>query len=85
MNYRRCRAWRQDDPPDTWRFSIDVAKSWEQAANEAMCRGRGRFCCGAAMVMSPDPGGVFDVLLRLVRMRLGGRIGDGRQNDLLDP
>ncbi len=29
--------------------------------------------------MSPDPGGVFDVLLGLVRWRLGGASGDGRQ------
>jgi NAD dependent epimerase/dehydratase family enzyme len=32
-----------------------------------------------AMVMSPDRGGVFDTLLRLVRFGLGGRSGDGRQ------
>jgi NAD dependent epimerase/dehydratase family enzyme len=31
------------------------------------------------MVMSPDPGGVFDTLLGLVRKGLGGRAGDGRQ------
>jgi uncharacterized protein len=31
------------------------------------------------MVMSPDRGGVFDVLLGLVRRGLGGRAGDGRQ------
>jgi len=31
------------------------------------------------MVMSPDRGGVFDVLLGLVRWRLGGARGDGRQ------
>jgi len=31
------------------------------------------------MVMSPDRGGVFDTLLRLVRFGLGGRSGSGRQ------
>jgi hypothetical protein len=31
------------------------------------------------MIMSPDRGGIFDVLLRLVRFGLGGRAGDGRQ------
>lgn len=31
------------------------------------------------MVMSPHHGGVFDVLLRLVRFGLGGRAGDGSQ------
>ena len=33
----------------------------------------------SAMVMSPDRGGVFDTLLTLVRRRLGGRAGHGRQ------
>jgi NAD dependent epimerase/dehydratase family enzyme len=31
------------------------------------------------MVMSPDRGGIFDVLLGLVRRGLGGTCGDGRQ------
>jgi len=31
------------------------------------------------MTMSPDPGGIFDVLLRLVRFGLGGIIGSGKQ------
>ena len=31
------------------------------------------------MTMSPDRGGVFDVLLGLVRRGLGGTNGDGRQ------
>jgi len=31
------------------------------------------------MVMSPDPGGIFDTLARLVRRGLGGKAGDGRQ------
>jgi NAD dependent epimerase/dehydratase family enzyme len=31
------------------------------------------------MTMSPDHGGIFDVLLRLVRFGLGGNVGDGRQ------
>ena len=31
------------------------------------------------MVMSPDRGGVFDMLLRLVRFGLGGTSGSGRQ------
>jgi NAD dependent epimerase/dehydratase family enzyme len=31
------------------------------------------------MTMSPDPGGIFDTLLALVRQGLGGTSGDGRQ------
>ena len=65
--------------PDTWRFSIDVAKSWEQAANEGNLPQTRRVLLRSAMTMSPDPGGVFDVLLGLVRRGLGGASGDGRQ------
>jgi uncharacterized protein (TIGR01777 family) len=65
--------------PDTWRFSIDVARSWERAAEEAVVPRTRKVLLRAAMVMSPDPGGVFDVLLGLVRRGLGGAAGDGRQ------
>jgi uncharacterized protein len=65
--------------PDAWRFSIDVAKSWEQAANEADLPQTRLVLLRSAMTMSPDPGGVFDVLSGLVRWGLGGANGDGRQ------
>jgi uncharacterized protein len=65
--------------PDTWRFSIDVAESWERAADEAVTPRTRKVLLRAAMVMSPDRGGVFDTLLGLVRWGLGGTCGDGRQ------
>jgi uncharacterized protein (TIGR01777 family) len=65
--------------PETWRFSTDVAKSWEQAAIEVTLPHTRTVLLRSAMVMSPDPGGVFDVLLGLVRWGLGGASGDGRQ------
>jgi uncharacterized protein (TIGR01777 family) len=69
----------EEDAPDTWRFSIDVAKAWEQAANEVDLPRTRKVLLRSAMTMSPDPSGVFDVLLGLVRWRLGGASGDGRQ------
>ncbi len=70
-----------DEPnaPDTWRFSIDVAKSWEQAADEAVTPHTRKVLLRSAITMSPDHGGPFDYLLRLVRWGLGGAHGDGRQ------
>lgn len=65
--------------PDTWRFSIDVVKSWERTANEAITPNTRKVLLRSAMVMSPDRGGVFDTLLKLVRFGLGGRAGDGNQ------
>ncbi len=65
--------------PDTWRFSLGVARAWEAAAAEACPAGTRLVLLRSAMTMSPDPGGVFDVLLGLVRHGLGGTTGDGRQ------
>lgn len=65
--------------PETWRFSIEVATQWERAAEEAKPAGIRLVQLRSAMVMSPDAGGVFDTLLRLVRCGLGGSAGDGRQ------
>jgi len=69
----------EPDAPDTWRFSIDVAKAWERAADEVVLPRTRRVLLRSAMTMSPDRGGVFAVLLGLVRHGLGGRHGDGRQ------
>ncbi len=69
----------EPDAPDTWRFSIDVAKAWEQAANEANVPHTRKVLMRSAMTMSPDRGGIFDTLLGLVRRGLGGTSGDGRQ------
>jgi hypothetical protein len=69
----------EPDAPDTWRFSIDVATSWEQALDEAIVPGTRKVKLRSAVIMSPDHGGIFDVLLGLVRRGLGGRSGDGRQ------
>ena len=66
--------------PETWRFSIDVAKAWERAVSEVgPLPGTRTVLLRSAMTMSPDAGGIFDTLLGLVRLGLGGRAGDGRQ------
>ncbi|TWT31280.1 Epimerase family protein [Posidoniimonas corsicana] len=70
-----------DEPgaPDTWRFSIDVAKRWEAAAESFELPSTRLVLMRSAITMSPDRGGAFDVLLGLVRRGLGGTNGDGRQ------
>jgi uncharacterized protein len=65
--------------PDAWRFSIDVAKSWEQTANEVNLPQIRRALLRSAVTMSPDLGGVFDMLSGLVRRGFGGTNGNGRQ------
>jgi uncharacterized protein (TIGR01777 family) len=65
--------------PETWRFSIDVATRWEREFFDAAAPRTRRIALRSAMTMSPDAGGVFDVLLRLARLGLGGAAGSGNQ------
>jgi uncharacterized protein (TIGR01777 family) len=69
----------EPDAPDSWRFSIDVARAWERAFEESVVDGTRKVALRSAMTLSPDRGGVFDALLGLARCGLGGRAGDGRQ------
>jgi uncharacterized protein (TIGR01777 family) len=69
----------EPNSPDTWRFSIDVATSWERALNQAPTPVTRKVLMRSAIIMNPDPGSPFDMLLRLVRLGLGGQSGDGKQ------
>src|SRR5437763_10206215 len=69
----------EPNAPDTWRFSIDVATAWERALKESPTPNTRRVAMRTAIVMHPDAGSPFDILLRLVRLGLGGQAGDGRQ------
>jgi uncharacterized protein (TIGR01777 family) len=65
--------------PAKWRFSIDVIRSWEGTFFATDTPNTRKIALRSAMTMSPDPGGVFDHLLRLVRWGLGGPSGPGTQ------
>ncbi|MBB5345494.1 TIGR01777 family oxidoreductase [Tunturibacter empetritectus] len=65
--------------PDTWNFSIEVAKAWESAFFSTPLPRTRKVALRSAMTFSPDPGGVFDVFLSLVRHGLGGTNAPGTQ------
>ncbi len=65
--------------PDTWNFSIDVAKNWERAFFSTLTPRTRKVAIRSAMTFSPDRGGVFDVFSSLVRAGLGGTQGPGDQ------
>jgi uncharacterized protein (TIGR01777 family) len=69
----------EPDAPKTWRFSIDVAKRWEDAFFAAATPRTRKIALRSAMTMSPGKKGIFDTLLRLVRAGLGGKAGSGEQ------
>lgn len=69
----------EPDAPASWRFSIEVAQAWEEAANAIDTPQTRKVLLRAAVTLNPDRGGIFDVLLGVVRKGLGGTNGNGRQ------
>ncbi|MFC8143994.1 DUF1731 domain-containing protein [Streptomyces paradoxus] len=69
----------EPDVPGYWGYSVDIAKAWERELENADTPHTRKVALRAAMVMSPDRGGVFDVLLRLARLGLGGPVAGGAQ------
>ena len=69
----------EPDAPHSWKFSIDVATNWEKTANDVETPKTRKVLMRSAMVMSPDKDGIFDTLLGLVRLGLGGTAGSGKQ------
>ena len=69
----------EPDVPATWRFSVEVAKAWEHAFFSTQIPGTRQVALRSAMTFSADRGGVFDVLLSLVRHGLGGTNLPGNQ------
>jgi uncharacterized protein (TIGR01777 family) len=67
------------DAPGYWRLSVDIATAWERALAEADTPHTRKVAIRSAYAMSPDRGGVFDVLLWLVRRGLGGPFAGGAQ------
>lgn len=65
--------------PRYWSYSVRIAEEWERAQAEADTPSTRKVALRAAMVMSPDRGGVFDVLLRMARLGLGGPVAGGAQ------
>jgi uncharacterized protein (TIGR01777 family) len=69
----------EPDVPPEWHFSIDVARAWETALDEAKTPRTRKVKMRTAIVMSAGYGGPFDIYLRLVRLGLGGSHAGGRQ------
>lgn len=69
----------EPDVPAYWGFSVQIAKNWEKALDEAKTPSTRKVALRSAMMMSPDRDGILDVMLGLVRKGLGGTAADGKQ------
>ncbi|ANB10219.1 NAD-dependent epimerase [Streptomyces ambofaciens] len=70
---------REAGVPAYWSYSVEIAKAWERELERADTPHTRKVALRSAMVMSPDRGGVLDVLLRLARLGLGGPVAGGAQ------
>lgn len=69
----------EPDVPDYWEYSVRIARNWEAEQEAAATPATRKVALRSAMVLSPDRGGVFDVLSWLARLGLGGPVAGGRQ------
>ena len=69
----------EPDAPKSWAFSVQVAQSWEAELERAATPKTRKLALRTSLVMSPDRGGIFDTLLVLVRLGLGGPAAGGQQ------
>ncbi|MFD5270299.1 TIGR01777 family oxidoreductase [Streptomyces sp. NPDC058335] len=69
----------EPDVPGYWSYSVDIARNWEREQEAADTPHTRKVALRSAMVMSPDRGGVFDVLSKLTRLGLGGPVAGGAQ------
>lgn len=60
-------------------FSVEVARAWEQALEDADTPATRKVALRTAMVLGTGGNSVFPVLRRLARLGLGGGMGNGEQ------
>ena len=65
--------------PETWNFSIRVAKDWEAEFFSTPTPRTRKVAMRSAITLSPNPGNAFAIFSNLVRLGLGGTQGNGRQ------
>ncbi|MBY8884677.1 DUF1731 domain-containing protein [Streptomyces sp. PTM05] len=70
---------REPGVPDYWAYSVEIAKNWEREQEQTHTPHTRKVALRSAMVMSPDRAGVFDYLLWLTRLGLGGPVAGGAQ------
>ncbi|MFJ2868062.1 TIGR01777 family oxidoreductase [Kitasatospora sp. NPDC087314] len=69
----------EPDAPASWRYSVDLARAWEEAQAQADTPDTRKVALRTAIVLGPERGGAFDALSWLARLGVGGPIAGGGQ------
>lgn len=65
--------------PAYWSRSTDIAKAWEAVTMQADTPNTRKVLLRSSYIMSADAGGIFDMLMWLLRRGLGGPVVGGEQ------
>lgn len=77
--YNGILGGNETNIPKKWSFNVEVVKAWENAMDEFHMDKTRKIKLRTSLIMSPHHYGVFNTFLNLVRYRLGGKVGDGKQ------
>jgi len=72
-------GWMGAHPDAKDAFAIEVALAWEKVCGEAVTPKTRKLVIRTAMIFGNEKDGVYEVLRRLVRLGLGGKMGSGQQ------
>jgi len=70
---------KEQEVPDYWAYSVAIARAWEFALYAANTPQTRKVAIRTGFTMSPDKGGVFDMLAGLAKVGLGGPLAGGKQ------
>ncbi|MFJ9608433.1 TIGR01777 family oxidoreductase [Kitasatospora sp. NPDC101176] len=70
---------QEPDAPASWRYSVDLARAWEDTQARADTPDTRKVALRTAVVLGPERGGAFDALSWLARLGVGGPIAGGTQ------
>lgn len=70
-----------EDPqiPTTWKKIVSLIQDWEDALYESQTNNTRKIAARCGVVMGLNPGGAFDIFIKLCRWGLGGSVAGGKQ------
>ena len=73
------RIGEGSEVPSTWKKIVQLVEDWEEALYSSQTEQVRKVAARCGVVMGLNPGGAFDIFLKLSRYGLGGKVADGKQ------
>lgn len=69
----------ESNTPPSWQKIVNLIKDWEEVLYSSKTDNTRKVSARCGIVMGLNPGGAFDIFLKLSRYGLGGRVASGKQ------